>query len=71
MKLETYMKKEICLCSCHNNPLVYHFYKCCENSGKVYLNDDGTLNQKEYDKLFPEKESICPCCGGTGKAHAT
>lgn len=60
---------EICKCSCHHNPLLFHFNKCCENQGKIYINDDGTVDVKKYLKIVGKKEDfeICPCCGGSGK----
>lgn len=66
------MNKHICTCTCHHNPLLFHFNNCCEHSGKIYLNDDGTINMEKYLEVTGQKKSdleACPCCGGTG--HVT
>lgn len=61
------MKEEnICRCDCHRFPLFHHTGECCKNTGKIYINNDGTINHEKYTLLNPVKEEICPCCGGTG-----
>ena len=65
----------ICTCTCHHNPLLWHFNDCCQYKGKLYINDDGTIDIERYEKIVGKsveksvenKESVvCPCCGGTG-----
>jgi hypothetical protein len=62
--------KEICKCDCHRSPLFYHPGKCCENTGKIYLDSDGNVLESVYKNISIETaKKICPCCGGTGIAH--
>ena len=64
----------ICTCTCHHNPLLWHFNNCCEHTGKLYINDDGTVDMKRYLEITgkkSEKTEVCPCCGGSGHAVKT
>lgn len=61
----------ICTCTCHHNPLLWHFNDCCEHKGKLYINDDGSIDMEKYikvtGKIVENKDTdICPCCGGSG-----
>ena len=62
------MSHDICTCSCHENPLLFHIHSCCKNSGKIYIKDTGEIDMEAYNKLNPKLlDEVCPCCGGTGK----
>lgn len=63
--------KEICKCTCHISPLFHHEGKCCENSGKIYLDDNGNVLEKLYKELQKDSPKICPCCGGSGISNET
>jgi hypothetical protein len=59
---------DICKCACHVSPLFFHNGECCSNTGKVYLNDDFSVDLEKFRVLaIKESEKFCPCCGGTGK----
>lgn len=64
------MEKDICKCTCHQNPLLFHFNNCCENKGKIYLNENGEVNFEKYNLLKPKEKTSCPCCGGSGKIES-
>ena len=34
----------VCMCECHQNKHIMHFMPCCDLSGHLYINEDGTLN---------------------------
>jgi hypothetical protein len=62
--------KEICKCDCHRTPLFYHQGNCCENTGKIYLDEAGEIVEHLYKEISIESaKKICPCCGGTGLAN--
>jgi hypothetical protein len=63
--------KNFCKCSCHISPLFYHIGKCCENSGKIYLNSSSEVIPEKFNEIMIEKyKDICPCCAGTGRLDA-
>lgn len=64
------MNQNICKCSCHSNPLLFHIHSCCKHSGKIYIKDTGEIDMEAYNKLNPPIDDVCPCCGGTGKITA-
>lgn len=65
------MEKEICTCSCHQNSLLFHIHKCCEHSGKIYIDEYGKIDLEKYTEIISKKTELtdCPCCGGTGKVR--
>lgn len=48
---------KICKCSCHRKGVMYSMewcYSCCNHPHRTYLNDDGTIDQKDLDAMIEQ-----------------